>query len=112
MASSLTTVSLINELIHPYFKVTIVLDLCLVCSLGVRYFHLCVHDYILELGQYTSISIYRNTDNHNIISIHPITVSLYRNIVIYCSISTYLEGINVKAHLKSTTCLFAISNDV
>ena len=66
----------------------------------------------LELGQYTNISIYRNTDNHNIISIHPITVSIYRNIVIYRNILTYLEGINVKAHLKSTTCLFAISNDV
>jgi len=35
---------------------------------------------VVELGQYTSISIYRNTDIHNIISIHPITVSIYRNI--------------------------------
>jgi len=34
VASSLATVSLINELIHPYFKVTIILDLCVVCSLG------------------------------------------------------------------------------
>ena len=38
--------------------------------------------YPLELGQYTNISIYRNTDNCNIISIHPITVSIYRSIVI------------------------------
>jgi len=37
-----------------------------------------LHDmYTLELGQYTNISIYRNTDNCNIISIHPITVSIY-----------------------------------
>ena len=41
----------------------------------------------LELGQYTNISIYRNTDNHNIISIHPITVSIYRNI----DISQYID---------------------
>jgi len=34
----------------------------------------------LELGQYTNISIYHNTDNRNIISIHPITVLIYRNI--------------------------------
>ena len=58
-----------------------------------------------------NISIYRNTDNRNIISIHPITVSMNRNIdiAIYRLI---LEGINVKAYLKSTTCLFAICNDV
>ena len=60
-----------------------------------------------------NISIYRNTDNRNIISIHPITVSMYRNIDIYIAIyRLLLEGINVKAYLKSTTCLFAISNDV
>ena len=62
----------------------------------------------LELGQYTNISIYCNTDNHNIISIHPITVSIYRNI----DILQYIDLFYVKAYLKSTTCLFAISNDV
>ena len=76
---------------------------------------LCMHVhylYLIELGQYTNISIYRNTDNRNIISIHPITVSIYRNIDILQCIAFFLEGINVKAYLKSTTCLFAISNDV
>ena len=38
----------------------------------------CEADCQLELGQYTNISIYCNTDNRNIISIHPITVSIYR----------------------------------
>ena len=48
----------------------------------------------VELGQYINISIYRNTDNHNIIliSIHPITVLIYRNIVIYRNILTYFRG--------------------
>jgi len=46
---------------------------------------------VLELGQYTNISTYRNTDNCNIISIHPIKVSIYRSIVIYRNISTYFR---------------------
>ena len=33
---------------------------------------------MVKLQQYIGISIYRNTDCHNMISIHPITVSIYR----------------------------------
>jgi len=57
VASSLATVSLINELIHPYFKVTIILDLCVVRSLGVRYFHLCVHGYIPDWAIFHNVTI-------------------------------------------------------
>ena len=53
---------------------------------GVSNLHACNSNWCLltqcsvQLGEYTNISIYRNTDNRNIISIHPITVSIYRNI--------------------------------
>jgi len=50
------------------------------------------YPYTVELGQYTNILICRNTGNHNIISIHPITVSIYRNIVLYRNILTYFRG--------------------
>jgi len=43
-------------------------------------------EYALQLGQ---LPIYRNIHNHNIVSIQPITVSIYRNID--RNISTYFR---------------------
>jgi len=48
--------------------------------------------------QYINISIYCNTDGHNMISIHPTTVLISQNIMIYINISLFLKGINVKAY--------------
>ena len=56
----------------------------MLCVLKVMHTGWCVYVWsrcTLELGQYINILIYRNTDNHNIILMHPITVSIYPNIV-------------------------------
>ena len=47
--------------------------------------------------------IYCNTDNHIMISVHPIAVSIYRNIVIYCNISTFYRALIWNLSKKSFT---------
>ena len=71
---------------HPYQMLVSVQKMC-GCNLKSGH----SNTYAIELGQYTNISIYRNTDNRNIVSIHPIKVSIYRNIVIYRNISTHFR---------------------
>ena len=117
--------SLIRERLHLYVLIFVWSTVKCLCTMFICSYKKNVFDLLLMFAlicvsesmsiragtvyQYIDISQYWQSQYNMNTSYYSIDISKYWYIAIYRLI---LEGINVKAYLKSTTCLFAKSNDV